>query len=136
MNKLRRSHRQPTWLLLTPFIDVLLVLISFILSISFQIRFAVDVTLPQAQTGRSVRNDSLTVSVLRNGSLLVGGQVTSLDGLNAVLDQQLKGHSGNWRVFLQGDEEISYSLLVQVMDALRQRGITDISLLTRKGSRE
>ncbi len=136
MNKLRRSHRQPTWLLLTPFIDVLLVLISFILSISFQIRFAVDVTLPQAQTGRSVRNDSLTVSVLRNGSLLVGGQVTSLEGLNAVLDQQLKGRSGNWRVFLQGDEEISYSLLVQVMDALRQRGITDISLLTRKGSRE
>jgi biopolymer transport protein ExbD len=135
VSKLRRAARQPTWLLLTPFIDVLLVLIAFILSISFQIRFAVDVSLPQAQTGRTVQNDTLTVTIRRDGEVVVGGQVTSPEGLDAVLDNALKKAKGTpLRAFIQGDEEIPYSLLVKVMDALRRRGIVDLSLLTREGS--
>jgi biopolymer transport protein ExbD len=123
---------------LTPFIDILLVLLCFVLAVSFHIQAAVDVKLPEASTGKLMADDALTVSISRDSTLLIQGRSVTVEGLPAVLRQIL----GKWpagkvpSAVIQGDEQIPYALLVQVMDALRAQGITDLSLLTdAKGGR-
>ncbi len=131
--RLRRPPVEPLGLLLTPFIDVLLVLLCFVLSVSFQIQAAVDVKLPDSETGQLVTTATLTVSIARDGTLVLQGQTVTLDGFSAVLHQKLAATRGT-RVssaVLQGDEEVPYALLISVMDALRAQGITEISLLTQ-----
>jgi biopolymer transport protein TolR len=127
----RRSAETPS-LLLTPFIDILLVLLCFVLAVSFQIRAAVDVKLPEASTGQLMTDDHLTVSISRDSSLVLQGRPVTIEGLPAVLRQVLaKRPAGtSASAVIQGDEQIPYALLVQVMDALRAQGITDLSLLT------
>jgi biopolymer transport protein ExbD len=123
---------------LTPFIDILLVLLCFVLAVSFQIRASVDVNLPEASTGELLLENQLTVSIGRDGALLVQGRPATVDGLPAVLRQVLATLPAGQvpSAVIQGDEQISYALLVQVMDALRAQGVVDLSLLTdAKGGR-
>lgn len=127
----RRSSETPS-LLLTPFIDILLVLLCFVLAVSFQIRAAVDVKLPEASTGELMTDDHLTVSIARDSTLVIQGQPVTVEGLPAVLKQVLARWPAGTApsAVIQGDEQIPYALLVQVMDALRAQGVTDLSLLT------
>ena len=127
----RRTTETPA-LLLTPFIDVLLVLLCFVLAVSFQIRAAVDVKLPEAATGQLMADDHLTISISRDSTLVIQGRPVTVEGLPAVLRQVLQKQPPGTppSAVIQGDEQIPYALLVQVMDVLRAQGITDLSLLT------
>lgn len=130
--RLRRRTAESGALLLTPFIDVLLVLLCFVLAVSFQIRASVDVNLPDATTGELLTEDQLTISIGRDGSLVVQGRPATVEGLPAVLRQVLADLPADRlpSAIIQGDEQISYSQLVAVMDALRAQGVLDLSLLT------
>lgn len=128
--RLRRAASESPPLLLTPFIDILLVLLCFVLAVSFHIRAAVDVKLPEAATGQLMTDDRITVSISRDSTLLLQGRPVTVEGLPAVLRQVLKTSPRTASAVIQGDEQIPYALLVQVMDALRAQGITDLSLLT------
>jgi biopolymer transport protein ExbD len=128
--RLKRGSPDSPSLLLTPFIDILLVLLCFVLAVSFHIRAAVDVKLPEASTGQLMTDDRLTVSISRDSTLLLQGRPVTVEGLPAVLRQVLKTSPRTASAVIQGDEQIPYALLVQVMDALRAQGITDLSLLT------
>ena len=127
----RRTTETPA-LLLTPFIDILLVLLCFVLAVSFQIRAAIDVKLPEAATGQLMTDDHLTVSISRDSTLVIQGRQVTVEGLPAVLRQVLQKMPAGTppSAVIQGDEQIPYALLVQVMDTLRSQGITDLSLLT------
>lgn len=127
----RRAPETPA-LLLTPFIDILLVLLCFVLAVSFHIRAAVDVKLPESSTGQLMTDNHLTVSISRDSSLVIQGHSVTLEGLPAVLRQILQRlpSGASPSVVIQGDEQIPYALLVQVMDVLRAQGVTDLSLLT------
>ena len=127
----RKAVENPS-LLLTPFIDILLVLLCFVLAVSFQIRAAIDVQLPEAKTGELLTEEQLTVSISRDSTLVLQGRTVTIEGLPAVLRQVLEtlpqGKTAS--AVIQGDEQIPYALLVQVMDALRAQGVSDLSLLT------
>ncbi len=128
--RLRRQPAETPSVLLTPLVDVLLVLICFVLSVSFQIQSAVEVNLPDSSTGQLVTTETLTVAITREGSLILQGQTVTLDGFSAALRQVLQQDGSPSNAVLQGDEEIPYALLIGVMDALRAQGVVDISLMT------
>jgi len=127
----RRNGETPS-LLLTPFIDILLVLLCFVLAVSFQIRAAIDVKLPEASSGQLLTESQLTISISRDSTLIIQGHPVTVEGFPAVLRQLLASLPAKKTpsAVIQGDEQIPYALLVQVMDALRSQGVTDLSLLT------
>lgn len=136
--RLRRAGTESPPLLLTPFIDILLVLLCFVLAVSFQIRAAVDVQLPEAATGQLLTDSRLTVSIGRDGTIVLQGSPVTIEGLPAALRRVLAGLPAGKpaSALIQGDEQIPYALLVRVMDAFRAQGIADLSLLTdRPGAR-
>jgi len=130
--RLRTPVRETPQLLLTPFIDILLVVLCFVLAISFQIRAALDVKLPEAKTGQILTEGRLTVAIKRDSEIIFQGKPVTLEGLAAVIRQSLAKLSKAAPVsaVIQGDQQIPYAVLVKVMDILRAQGITDLSLLT------
>jgi biopolymer transport protein ExbD len=135
--RLRRQSSETPSLLLTPFIDILLVLLCFVLAVSFQIRAAIDVKLPEAATGQLLTDSQLTISIGRDSTLMIHGRPVTIDGLPAVIRQTLSSLPAGKTAsaVIQGDEQIPYALLVQVMDILRAQGLTDLSLLTEARGR-
>jgi biopolymer transport protein ExbD len=124
----RLSSESP--LLLTPLIDVVfLVVVFYMLSASFDISPALDVNVPEAATGTAVLDEELIVTILADGSLLVNGSPVSRDGFISRLRAEV-AETDPESVLLQGDEEVPYRLLVDVMDRIRLAGLESVRLLT------
>ena len=132
--KLKRRLQSDTTLLLTPLIDMIfLVVIFFMIIVSLSINPAIRVNLPQAYSSESVLEDQIVVTVSPNGSIYIGGNEVPSDRFVGELRTAI-GERGTDRVLLQGDGELAYWRIIEVMDLARISGVTRISLVTAKKS--
>ena len=130
----RRRARPMSEINVTPFVDVMLVLlIIFMVAAPLQ-TVGVPVELPRtaAQALASGQEEPLTVTLTADGITMI--QTTEVaeeeivPRLRAVLSER-----ASRRVFIRADGAIPYARVVQVMGALNAAGITDIGLVTDMG---
>ncbi|MYA89043.1 MAG: protein TolR [Boseongicola sp. SB0662_bin_57] len=130
----RRRARPMSEINVTPFVDVMLVLlIIFMVAAPLQ-TVGVPVELPRtaAQTLASGQEEPLTVTLTADGVTMI--QTTEVADeeivprLRAVLSER-----ASRRVYVRADGAIPYARVVQVMGALNAAGITDIGLVTDMG---
>ena len=130
----RRRARPMSEINVTPFVDVMLVLlIIFMVAAPLQ-TVGVPVELPRtaAQALASEQEEPLTVTLTVDGITMI--QTTEVADeeivprLRAVLSER-----ASRRVFVRADGAIPYARVVQVMGALNAAGITDIGLVTDMG---
>ena len=130
----RRRARPMSEINVTPFVDVMLVLlIIFMVAAPLQ-TVGVPVELPRtaAQALASEQEEPLTVTLTAEGITMI--QTTEVADqeivprLRAVLSER-----ASRRVFIRADGAIPYARVVQVMGALNAAGITDIGLVTDVG---
>ena len=134
-NRRRRRRARPmSEINVTPFVDVMLVLlIIFMVAAPLQ-TVGVPVELPRtaAQALESGQEEPLTVTLTADGVTMI--QTTEVADeeivprLRAVLSER-----ASRRVFIRADGAIPYARVVQVMGALNAAGITDIGLVTDVG---
>ena len=130
----RRRARPMSEINVTPFVDVMLVLlIIFMVAAPLQ-TVGIPVELPRtaAQALASEQEEPLTVTLTVDGITMI--QTTEVADeeivprLRAVLSER-----ASRRVFIRADGAIPYARVVQVMGALNAAGITDIGLVTDMG---
>ena len=130
----RRRARPMSEINVTPFVDVMLVLlIIFMVAAPLQ-TVGVPVELPktQAQSLPSEQEEPLSITLTAEGVILI--QTTEVQPaevvsrLRAILTER-----NSDRVFLRADGAIPYERVVQVMGALNAAGITNIGLVTDTG---
>jgi biopolymer transport protein ExbD len=113
----------------TPFIDVMLVLLIIFMVAAPLATVDVPVDLPAANAEPLKRPDApLYVSIRADESVLVGDATASLDDLGSTLDAAT-GNDREARVFLRADQGISYGRLMTVMNALRDAGYVKVALV-------
>ncbi len=113
----------------TPFIDVMLVLLIIFMVAAPLATVDVPVDLPAANAEPLKRPDTpLYVSVKADDAVLVGNDPTTLETLGAALDTATSNDRGA-RVFLRTDKSIPYGRLMTVMNALRDAGYTKVALV-------
>jgi biopolymer transport protein ExbD len=113
----------------TPFIDVMLVLLIIFMVAAPLATVDVPVDLPSSSAPPQKRPDApLFVTVKGNGALLVGEAQASRADLAAVLDRQTGGDKGT-RIFLRADRAVDYGTLMGIMDALREGEYLKVALV-------
>ncbi len=118
----------------TPFIDVMLVLLIIFMVAAPLATVDVPVDLPASTAKPQPKPDApLTVSVQADG-VLVGDAPTALDALGAALDAASRGDRET-RVFLRADRSVEYGRLMTVMDALRDAGYLKVALVALEDGR-
>ena len=118
----------------TPFIDVILVLLIIFMVAAPLSTVDVPVDLPSSNANPQVRPPKpVFVTVKQDLSLALGETATSRDVLGPALDATTGGDR-NQRVFLRADKAVSYGDLMGVMNALRQAGYLKIALVGLEGS--
>lgn len=114
----------------TPFIDVMLVLLIIFMVAAPLATVNVPLDLPVSSTEAPPDESKLVVvSVQADLALFVGEQPTSEADLGSAVREAL-GASADQRVFLRADKGVSYGDLMKVMDMLRQAGHTKVALVT------
>jgi len=130
----RRRMRPMSEINVTPFVDVMLVLLVVFMVAAPLLTVGVPVELPKtaATALPSDNEEPLTVTVSADGGLLI--QTTAVEPTEFLT--RLQGISEareDKRVYLRADGDISYTRVMEIMGALNAAGFSDIGLVTDIG---
>ena len=121
----------------TPFIDVMLVLLIIFMVAAPLATVDIKLDLPAAAAKPAPRPDKpIYLSIKEDHSLFLGNQAIGLEQLGAALDDATQGDKAT-TIFVRGDTALDYGNLMEVMDGLRSAGYLKIGLvgLEAAGSR-
>jgi biopolymer transport protein ExbD len=113
----------------TPFIDVVLVLLIIFMVAAPLSTVDVQVDLPSSNTQSQPRPDKpLFLTVRDDLSLSLGNDTIARENIRASLDQQTN-NDREQRVFVRADQAVAYGDLMKVMNLLRDAGYLKIGLV-------
>jgi biopolymer transport protein ExbD len=113
----------------TPFIDVILVLLIIFMIAAPLATVDISVNLPTANAERQPRPDKPLFLTLRSDlSLMVDNDAVARAALAQALDQATGGDKEQ-RVFLRADKTVPYGELMTLMDDLRAAGYLHVALV-------
>ncbi|MDW5500159.1 TonB system transport protein ExbD [Pseudomonas lundensis] len=118
----------------TPFIDVMLVLLIIFMVAAPLATVDIRVDLPASSAKPQPRPEKpVFLSVKADKQLYVGEQAVSADQLTSVLDQRTQANKET-TIFFQADKTVDYETLMSVMDTLRKAGYLKVGLVGMEGT--
>ncbi|OTA18314.1 biopolymer transport protein [Xenorhabdus vietnamensis] len=113
----------------TPFIDVMLVLLIIFMVAAPLATVDIKVDLPASSAKPQPRPEKpVFLTVKADKQLYVGDQVVERDNLSLVLDQTTQSNKDT-TIFFQADKTVDYETLMSVMDSLRKAGYLKVGLV-------
>ncbi len=113
----------------TPFIDVMLVLLIIFMVAAPLATVDIRVNLPASSAKPQPRPEKpVFLSVKADKQLYVGDQPVNVDQLLLVLDQRTQANKET-TIFFQADKSVDYETLMSVMDTLRKAGYLKVGLV-------
>ena len=114
----------------TPFVDVMLVLLIVFMVAAPLLTVGVPIDLPQTQA-KPMEGDSepITVSIGPDGKIFLQDAEVDADQLVATL-QAIARYGLNERIFVRGDRNADYGTIMRVMGRLNSAGYKRIGLVT------
>ncbi|MBW1842646.1 MAG: protein TolR [Deltaproteobacteria bacterium] len=114
----------------TPFVDVMLVLLIIFMVTAPMMMQGVDVSLPEA-TAEPLESEKehLIITIDTKNQIFINDFQVTIDFLGEKLKKILEGRSDR-EVFLKADKDISYGTVVQVMAEVKGAGVEKLGLVT------
>ena len=114
----------------TPFVDVMLVLLIIFMVTAPMMMQVVDVSLPEATAEPlASEKEHLFITIDTKNQVFINDFQVSVEGLGEKLTKILEGRSDR-EVFLKADKDISYGTVVQVMAEVKGAGVEKLGMVT------
>ena len=114
----------------TPFVDVMLVLLIIFMVTAPMMVQGVDVALPEVSaTPMVTEQENLTVTSDREGTIYINDFPVRMDFLKDKLEKILAGKSDR-EVFFRADKDVSYGVVVSVMAEIKAAGVEKLGMVT------
>jgi biopolymer transport protein TolR len=127
-----RRHRRPPMsaINVTPFVDVMLVLLIVFMVTAPLLTVGVSVDLPKTTSSPLPGQDEpLSVTVDHDGKVYLQDSALSIDELGPRL-RAISERKPDARVFVRGDKVIDYGRVMQVVGAIHAAGFSKVALVT------
>ncbi|MGA7429740.1 MAG: protein TolR [Xanthobacteraceae bacterium] len=131
----RRGRRRPVMsdINVTPFVDVMLVLLIVFMVSAPLLTVGVPLDLPQSQAkALQQNNEPLTVSVTSDGQVFLLKEQIQLDDLIPKLKAIIDARGGNLDelIYVRGDKKVDYGTMMRVMGRISGAGYHKVALIT------
>lgn len=116
----------------TPFVDVMLVLLIIFMITAPLMTEGLDVNLPATEAVKTLPadKDNLILTITKDGTMYLGKTKVTMDSLDRVLAQTVTKQKK--QLLLQADKEVPYGIVVQVMGQARAAGIANLGVVAER----
>ena len=128
--RLGASHRPLSEINVTPFVDVMLVLLIIFMVTAPMMLQGLDVDLPETTTQPlRVQDEPLVLTVKKDGKYYIGRREIPEAALTEKLRAIFEGRDSK-EVFLRADEDAAYGVVVKALAAAREAGAKQLGMVT------
>jgi biopolymer transport protein TolR len=115
---------------ITPLVDVVLVLLVIFMITAPVLQSGIEVAVPKTRTVREITEQRVVVTIDRDSGIFLGDTAVNIHELPQKL-RQGKADPSRQVIYLRADERVPFGAFATVMDAVKQAGITNISIVTQ-----
>ena len=120
---------------ITPLVDVVLVLLVIFMITAPVLQSGIDVAVPKTRTVKQITEQHLVLTINKDQEIFLGDKPVNIHELGQKLTEAGGNSSSNdpakQVVYLRADEQVPFGAFAAVMDAVKQAGITNISIVTQ-----
>ena len=113
----------------TPFVDVMLVLLIIFMITAPVLESGIEVDLPKTQTVKAVSIQKVVITIDKKQTLYVGNDPVNINLLGSTVTERLQG-SNSAPVFIRADQAVPWGTMCRVLDALKQAGVSNTNFVT------
>ena len=130
-NRMHKKNRVISQINVTPFVDVMLVLLIVFMITAPLLTVGVSVDLPKTKASQlNSKGDPIVVSIKKNGELFI--QERKIDSLQLL--PRLKAISSgnkNLRIYVRGDKNVSYGIVLDTIAKIKSSGFKKVALVAK-----
>jgi biopolymer transport protein TolR len=115
---------------ITPLVDVVLVLLVIFMLTAPVLQSGIEVAIPKTRTVKEITQQRLVVTIDRDQQVFLGDKPINIHELGQKL-RQPGVDDARKVIYLRADERVPFGAFASVMDAVKQAGITNISIVTQ-----
>jgi biopolymer transport protein TolR len=120
----------------TPFVDVMLVLLIIFMVTAPMMMQGMDVALPQVTSKPlETKEEHLMITLNKQGEIYINDFQVTLDTLQDKLAKILQGRM-NPDVYLKADREVPYGMVAQAMAQIKDAGVEKLGMVTEPAAPE
>lgn len=113
----------------TPFVDVVLVLLVMFMITAPVLQSGIEVAVPKTRTVKEITEERLVITIDRQQKVFLGNDPININEIGVKLREKLRDPE-RMTIYLRSDENVPFGAFATVMDAIKQAGITNVSIVT------
>ncbi|MGA3136458.1 MAG: biopolymer transporter ExbD [Terracidiphilus sp.] len=115
---------------ITPLVDVVLVLLVIFMITAPVLQSGIEVSVPKTRTVKEITEQRLVVTIDRSQQVFLDDQPVNVHELAQKLRQR-GADPAHQVIYLRADEQVPFGAFATVMDAVKQSGISNVSIVTQ-----
>jgi len=131
LKKNYKSRKSISEINVTPFVDVMLVLLIIFMVTAPLLTAGIKINLPEsASVLKNEKNDPVTISMNSKGDIYIQKKKISPDDLIKKLIA-LKGQNKDLKIYVKGDKNLNYGKIMDLMSFINKSGFKKVALVTK-----
>lgn len=118
---------------ITPLVDVVLVLLVIFMITAPVLQSGIQVNVPKTKTVREITEQRTVLTINKDNEVFLNDKPINLNDLPNILRSQ-SSDTTKQIIYLRADQSVSFGTFATLMDAVKQSGITNISIVTQPAS--
>ena len=116
---------------ITPLVDVVLVLLLIFMLTAPVLQSGVEVAIPKTRSVNQLTEERMVVTIDKNQNVFLQDKPVNVADLTNRLKSVGTADPAKRIIYLRADEAVPFGAFASVMDAVKQAGVTNISIVTR-----
>jgi biopolymer transport protein TolR len=115
---------------ITPLVDVVLVLLIIFMVTAPVLQSGIEVAVPKTKTVKEITEERMVISIDKQQRVFLGNDPININEIGTTLRKKVRDPA-HQSIFLRADEDVPFGAFATVMDAVKQSGITNVSIVTQ-----
>jgi biopolymer transport protein TolR len=115
---------------ITPLVDVVLVLLIIFMVTAPILQSGIEVNVPKTRSVKEISEERMVISINKEQRVFLGNDPININEIGSSLRRKIRDPQ-HQSVFIRADEDVPFGAFATVMDAVKQSGITNVSIVTQ-----